>query len=216
MICLVVMTDGRVDCIVPTIESFANLNGHITTKLIHDDSGDPDYSDWLTRTYPDFRVISTEGRQGFDGAYRSAHAHLRQLDEPYIFSTEDDFVIDKPVPLNAMASVLRRRPHLAQMALLRGPVNPEEHAAGGVIEQHPDDYTTVTDGVTWREHRRFFTTNPSLYRRSLLDRHVWPQGANSEGRFGLELFTDPAIKCAFWGTGVSVTHIGHQRVGHGY
>jgi hypothetical protein len=219
---LVVMTDGRRECIRRTIPSaLVNLQGSIIGHLIYDDSGDPEYRDWLIEEFAPlgFGIAwSHAGRQGFSGAIRGAWAVLSQSPARFIFHLEDDFVFHRLIDLDAIADVLDRRPHLVQMALRRQPSNPLEREAGGVVEQYPADYVECTDGHHWwLEHRRFFTTNPSLYRTSLTER-TWPDGAYSEGRFSAELFTDPNVHCGYWGarhTGEWVEHIG-QRIGTGY
>ncbi len=220
MIAVAVRSEGRAECALQSIRSLdEQITGPITTRIIHDDSGDDSYNAWLTASFPAYRVVRTPGRSGFAGAYRSAHDHLRRLDEPFVFSTEDDFLYDRPVDLADMAATLVRYPHLAQLALLRGPVNDIERSAGGVIEQHPDSYTLRSDGGrSWIEHRRFFTTNPSLYPRSLIEQHEWPEGSESEGRFAIALFnSDPDIRSAFWGSGATwISHIGDERLGNGY
>jgi hypothetical protein len=118
-----------------------------------------------------------------------------------------------------MAAVLNEQRHLVQLVLRRQPWNAEERAAGGIVEQHPDDYQDATDGTNyWLEHRRFFSTNPSLYHRSLLTRS-WPDGEHSEGMFTHDLLRDETLRFAFWGardSGEWVTHIGRERVGTGY
>jgi hypothetical protein len=225
MIALVVFTDGRVDCIDQTIRSAAkNLHGSITTKLINDDSDDPEYRLWLRQNFEPlgFRLIPpAEGRQGFGGAIRHAWAHLKsETREPFVFHLEDDFTFNRPVDLDAMAFTLVNHPNLVQLALRRQPWNDEESAAGGIVEQHPHDYTQLMDehGAAWLEHRRFFTTNPSIYRRSLLQR-TWPEGEHSEGLFTHDLLRSEKTRFAFWGHRNDdpwVTHIGHQRVGVGY
>lgn len=82
----------------------------------------------------------------------------------------------------------------------------------------PGEYEDRTDGTHhWLEHRLFFTTNPSLYRRSLADRR-WPDAPDSERKFTDQLRAD-GRSFAFWGArhdGTWVTHIGDQRVGTGY
>jgi hypothetical protein len=222
MISLLVMTDGRADCLARSVASFDRLHGPITSRIIHDDSGDPDYTAHLKATYPGWALYSTGTRSGFAGAYRSAWAWLRIHDRnPLILSTEDDFVVTRDVDLRAMATVLDACPYLVQMALRRQAWNLAEIAAGGIVEQHPDEYTDCHDGVhDWLEHRRFFTTNPSLFRRRLILSHEWPDGPDSEGRFGVKLLlTDPTARSAFWGardSGEWVQHIGIQRVGKGY
>lgn len=216
---LLVMTDGR-DCIVDAVESArVNLAGQIAHRVIHDDTGDPDHRRWLKARFPGFEVIGGSERQGFGGAVHNAWAYLRCRPERFVFHLEDDFIVDRGVDLTAMAAVLDRNPHLVQLALRRQPWNDEERAAGGIIEQHPGDYVDVTDGDNWwLEHRRFFTTNPSLYRLSQCSTH-WPRGSLSEGRYTHQLLASPAVRFGFWGTresGQWVTHIGHERVGTGY
>lgn len=218
---LLVMTDGRKDCIAQTIPSaLTNLVGPITTRIIHDDSGDPEYRLWLEVMFPTFQIITTPTRQGFAGAYRSAWAWIAaNATESHIFSTEDDFTFNREIPLLSLARVLDREPGLIQLALRRQPWNEAERAAGGVVEQHPDAYIDrISDDGEWLEQRLFYTTNPSLFRRSLCAL-TWPLGTNSEGHFSHQLLADPAIRFGYWGarsSGEWVTHIGHTRAGTGY
>ncbi len=223
MIALLVMTDGRDDTLHETLASFAaNVSGPISERWIHDDTGDWRHAAELAERYPEFDVIETEGRSGFGGAIRNAWETLDRLSVArFVFHLEDDFTFTRPADLGDLADVLDLYPHLAQIAYRRQAWNDAERAAGGVIEQHPEDYTEQRAGALgpWLEHRRFFTTNPSLYRAELRQRR-WPQGAESEGRFGVSLFADnPATRCAFWGARTdppAVHHIGAERVGTGY
>lgn len=217
---LVVMTDGRRECILRAIPSLlANLRGPVTHQVIHDDSGDPDYRDWLRWAFPTFDVIGPAHRTGFAGAYGNAWRYLAERPERFVFATEDDFLYERSVDLLAMAELLDWYPHVAQVALRRQAWNDQEKAAGGIVEQHPGDYQDRTDGdLRWLEHRRFLTTNPSLYRTELC-RHGWPQVPNSEGVLTHQLLKDPDLRFAFWGERTDapwVTHIGAQRVGTGY
>lgn len=219
MICAVVMTDGRRDCIAESIPTLRKL-GPFSRRVIHDDSGDPEYRAWLMAEFPDFELIVTPSRSGFGGAYASMFRHMAAAVEPFLFVTEDDFVFHRYVDLTTVADTLTRHPHLVQLALRRQAWSDAEIAAGGVVEQHPDDYTECSDaGAQWLEHTRFFTTNPSMYRRTLCERG-WPTGQNSEGRFGIALREEhPDARFAFWGSrqsGEWVHHIGHERVGTGY
>jgi hypothetical protein len=217
---LLVMTDGRLDCIGQTIESAReNLGGEVTYKVIHDDTGDEAHRDRLRELFPDFEVIGQPTRQGFGGAIRSAWKHLQSRTERFVFHLEDDFTFNEPVDVPMMQRVLDRNPSLVQLALRRQPWNDAERAAGGIVEQHPDDYTDCSDGISdWLEHRRFFTTNPSLYRRGLTTR-TWPEGEHSEGRFGIELLENPTVRFGYWGRRTDppkVHHIGEHRAGTGY
>jgi hypothetical protein len=229
MIALLVMTDGRRDCIAATISSArVNLGPSvlISERWIHNDSPDPAFAEWLRASFPDFRIVTAVGRSGFDGAIRSAWLHLRTFSTArYIFHLEDDFTFNRPVNLAEMAAVLDYEPNLLQLALRRQPWNAEERAAGGIVELHPDDFERRTTKIDvlhvarWLAHRRFFTTNPSLYRRTLIETTRWPAGADSEGRYGIERFADPDVVAGFFGdrsSGEWVHHIGHERVGTGY
>lgn len=222
MIALLVMTDGRRECIEQTVDAFGDLAvGRISERWIHDDSGDPTYRAWLDDTFPTFRIISTPGRSGFGGAIRSAWEMLRLASTaPFVFHLEDDFVLRRPLDLDRLASCLNRHPNVVQLALRRQPWSEHERAAGGVVEQHPAAYTDRTDGLDeWLEHRLFFTTNPSLYRRSLVLREEWPTGNQSEGRFSHALLGDADLRFAYYGSRASgewVEHIGHKRNGTGY
>lgn len=159
-------------------------------------------------------VDDREHALGFAGAIQHG---WQQVTADWVMHFECDFTFDEPVDVAAIIAVLRTHPYLTQMALLRQPVNDIERAAGGVIEQHPDSYHTVRwQGQEWREHRRFWTTNPCVYPRWIVDRG-WPQRDQSEGVFGIELFAeDPARRAAFWKDRELVTHIGDVRGGVGY
>lgn len=217
MITLLVMTDGRKDCIERSIPAaLANLHGPTPTRIIHDDSGDPAYEDYLWATFEPFgfTVYSTGKRQGFAGAIRSAWAWLREHDRnPYIFHLEDDFIV-APVKLGDMVHALVEHPNIVQMALRRQPIG-AEIAAGGFL--HDSECVAVGKPPTqFLAHRKFYTTNPSLYRRELIVGNDWPEGSESEGRFSANLFTDPETYCGYWSDTELCEHIGRTRVGHGY
>jgi hypothetical protein len=227
------MTDGRRECISRSVPSaLAHLNGTIDQQIVHDDSGDPEYRDWLRAMFPTFDIIGTDRRCGFAGAYANAWRYLADTSHTWVFSTEDDFVFERDVSLLGMTRVLHQEPHIAQTALRRQAWNESEKAAGGVVEQHPDDYE---DSVIWVPcetewgapdcrpypvllHRRFWTTNPSLHRVETCLRG-WPEAKNSEGIFTHQLIEDPDLRFAYWGWRDDepwVTHIGEHRNGNGY
>lgn len=222
MMALLVMTDGRRDCIERAIPSaLERLHGRFTEFVIHDDSGDDAYHEWLTATFPQFQIVMTPGRSGFGGAIRSAWSHLAAHTEAhFIFHLEDDFIFNEDIDVVAMARLLTFERTLMQVALKRQPWNDIEIAAGGIVECAPEDYMQVTNGdIWWTAHRRFFTTNPNLYRASLVHEH-WPEGENSEGHFTHQLLARRrGHPFAFWGRKFDppkVTHIGNQRAGTGY
>lgn len=226
---LLVITDGRADYLARSVESIhLNLRGDIVERWMFDDSGDDDYRAELARRYPEFRLIDGGPRQGFGGAIRAAWAHLQWGSTArWILHCEGDFVYPDPVDLGLMVNVLDNRPHLAQMALVRQPWNAEEIAAGGLVSLSPESFEEFqsTQGHEWMEHRLWFTTNPSIYRRTILT-VGWPEGPNSEGVFTHRLLTGgtpetPGDQIAFgyWGLRNDpprALHIGVDRAGSGY
>lgn len=167
-------------------------------------------------------VVTVDDREhalGFAGAIQHGWNQVLETDCEYVFHLELDFVFRERVPVDRMADLLGCDTEIAQVALKRQPWNAEERAAGGIVELHPDDFMQcVMGGMTWTEHRRFFTTNPSLYRASLC-RLGWPQEPESEGVFTHRLLADPLLRFAFWGgkfAAPMVEHIGQERAGVGY
>lgn len=224
MITVLVMTDGRLDCLRASMASLmTHLHGPVTRWLVHDDTGDAVYRKLLRDMLgPVWELITTEQRSGFGGAYRHAYDWWLGNDtNDYLFSTEDDFTLTRAVDLEAMTQVLADHDHLTQLALRRQPWNPTEAAAGGIVESRPKDYTDCADvdGHAWLEHRVFHTTNPSLIPRRVLAAHPWPTVPHSEGVFSADVFTDPQARAGYWGardSGEWCRHIGTVRVGRGY
>lgn len=215
---LLVMTDGRDEYLKKTVSSaMTMLTGNIVERWMHDDTGDEVYRDKLRAQYPTFNHIGNGPRRGFGGAYAYAWENLRVGSKAkFIFNLEQDFVFNREIPLDDMAKVLNENPDVHQMALRRQAWNSEEIKAGGVIERWPDQFHQEEG---WISHRLFFTTNPSLYRRTLLDRS-WPTTEEAEGHFGIQLLSeDPIGKCGYWGQKTDlpwVTHIGVKRNGSIY
>lgn len=209
--------------------SAADMLPEFDHKVMVNDHADPAWCDYLDDRWPEFDILHPIGRRGFAGAIEAGWERIGYLGADWVFHLEADFRFNEPVNLGAMIEVLDRHSHLVQMALRRQSWNDAERAAGGIVEQHPDDYTEHTEkypctycpnghSYQWLEHRRFFTTNPSVYRASLCD-SGWPQVPNSEGIFTHQLLADPALTFGFWGprnSAPKVHHIGDERAGSGY
>lgn len=233
MIAIVIIGDGRDAYLRQCVGSLGQLYGPISEQWMYDDSGSPAYRKELASRYPSWRHINGGARQGCAGAFqqvwRQVNAGTRA---DFVFLIEQDFRFVRPIQLSAMAGLLDDRPYLAEVALLRQPWNSEEKRAGGIVEWHPDWYMDMTDVKDrkrryWLEHRSF-TTNPCLFRRSLLG-VPWPDHrpeAYSEGVFSHHIHTDgipgipgSQVRCAYWGkrgSGHWVEHIGYERIGTGY
>lgn len=215
---VVVFADGRDAYLDRAMESVAtDLCGSVDCRWLVDDTGDEKYRRELAVRYPDFHQIGHGPRRGFGGSIAHAWAILLlNSDATHVAHYEQDFVLTRPVDTSAIMGVLADHDHLAQMALRRQPCNPAEHNAGGVVELTPDAFEDQSDfaGNQWLEHRRFFTTNPSIYPLTLTERG-WPDVDQSEGMFSLDLFgSSPLVRCAYWGSresGVWAEHIGTER-----
>jgi hypothetical protein len=220
-ILLVVFTDGRADYLDRTLRSFREkVSGPFARMFIFDDSNDETYTAWVAEHFPDFAVLPNLARLGFGGTIARAWKLLASSPERYVFHLEDDFTFNRSVNLGAMIDCLDSSADLAQMALVRQAWNDDERLHGGVIEAAKArgiEFTPVAyHGHRWLEHRGWFTTNPSLYPTALCQRG-WPLEAESEGKFGLRLLEDPALRFGFWGDGEPwCTHIGDERAGTGY
>jgi hypothetical protein len=116
-----------------------------------------------------------------------------------------------------MIRALEDHPYLIQMALLRDACYPAERERGGILGHPESEFELVrSGGDEWLEHRRFFTLNPTLFRRHLTA-HPWPAERHSEAVFGRSLFRSPEARAGLWGDGQAwVTHIGEVRAGAGY
>ena len=141
----------------------------------------------------------------------------------YVFHLEEDWLFNRSFDVREMVQVLDGGT-VVQCALKRGPVNEVERNAGGLVEQWPDEYETcghvaAGDGIdaSWLEHRLFWTTNPCLYRMSLLSLYEWPDGPACERAF-TDVCLEDGWRFAFLGAHGDKPWITHNgaRTGTGY
>lgn len=220
-----IFTDGRMEFLKRTLASFqANLIGEISSVIMHDDSDNQHYAASLERQFVDFRGVPVqhmhhESRLGFGGSISRAWETAPALIDCWIH-LEDDFLLNGPLELRYILTILQANPHLAQICLLRQPWNDRESAAGGIWQQFPEAFTErETNGQKWLEHQKWFSTNVCVYPKWVMQ-VGWPEGQYSEGMFGFKLFEKhPAARCAYYGAKTDpprITHIGVGRVGTGY
>lgn len=153
---LIVRGHGRWGYLRQSVESIDATIGldRFARKILSVDGPGPD--EW-----PDgWDVLSTGAeRQGLTANVTQAWRALDDDDE-MVFDTEDDFLI-QDAPLDEMADVLDDHPHVANMTLVRQPVNPWEERAGGLLwsEHFQGDFA---DHGGWLEQRRLWSINPSV------------------------------------------------------
>lgn len=217
---LIIITNGRRDCIETTVASLERqATPAFTERLICDDSGDPEYAAWLKRTFPSFFVYA-HPHVGHGPAVAYAFRRAAQMGTPWVFFCEDDYEFNRPLDLEAMSRAMIANPAVTQMVVRRQGWFPAEVAAGGMIERFDPVLFTERgqDGTTWIEHRQFYSLNPHLTRRSFIAAHPWPAIPNSEHHFGRRLFSRPAVSAGIWGAKADepwARHFG-DRVGSGY
>lgn len=222
-ISLIITTCGRYDYLRKTqLSLLDNVIGKFYERIIVDDSCSNSYrAENLREVYNKSgftKIVIHEARKGFAGAYHSAFNAVSPESE-YTFILEDDFTFNEPIDLMKMVDILRWNPKLCQVALKRQAWNKAEIKAGGIVECDPDSFEDQTFwDLTWCEHRKFFTTNPSLVPMWVIQKG-WPLCERSEGVFTHELFKDPEVKSAYLGhkfDNPKVHHIGEVRNGINY
>lgn len=225
---LVCLTHGESKTLEYTLESFyEKVSPHPESTVIAcDGPGEIYIPSWLSNG----DAGNFWGKQlGFCGAVRelwqvatngTKNGPYYMGDLGFVFWLEHDFVFEKKVDLRPMAVTLAINARLAQMSLMRAPVNPDEFAAGGVMQQHKargsDFMKRSTYGSNWMEQNAYFTTNPSLMSVSFMRQNPWPAYTKEcEGKFGIDL-KSRGYTFGVWGNGETwVRHIG-ERTGFGY
>lgn len=172
---------------------------------------------------PVFTVDDRTHVLGFCGAIREGWELLRGslVEFDYVFHLESDFRFLAPFDLGLMAAILDAHPWLSQVALKRGPHGSEPE--GGFMAAWPDQWDNRSFRYSGVEHpycvqTAFFTTNPSLYKRSLVEVFDWPEAPACEQGFAHMLFTEGYDGGAYLGHTTDtplVEHIG-TRTGQGY
>lgn len=221
----VLTTDGRRDCVDQTVESIRdNLKGDLARRILFTDSDNAGYVRWLQGRFPDWRISLTGPRRGYGAAMNKAWAQLLRCTDGPVFWTEDDFTFNRTVDVDEMAGVLASNQRYAQLALRRQPWNPDEEAAGGVVEAHPGAFA---EELLWdntaadpRLHAvlsqsGWWTNNPSLVSPWVLFT-AYPEGKGAEGEFTFRLKQSRGdVLFGYWGamdSGEAVRHIGEIGV----
>lgn len=144
-----------------------------------DDSGRADDRIALRSLPAVDRVVPVaDGQAGYNAAMQRVCEIAG--DDPFVF-WEEDFELLASIDFYDMGQKLAERPHLAQLALLRGPHFPIEHEHGGLLEalavRLPGSVLGEVDGVI--EQVGTFTCNPSVWAEGIAARG-WPAGGYSE------------------------------------
>lgn len=138
---------------------------------------------------------------------------------PWVLLWEADFLPNSDVPLADMAAILDADNDLAQIALVRQPWWPNEHAAGGLLPSLEAQGILLYQADHHVEHTGGWTSNPCLFRRTLPAAQPWPTAAWSEAAYGAQLRA-AGYRFAYYGhraDGPRLTHVGQRTTySHGY
>lgn len=213
----IILTNGRKDCFEQMAQSLS-LVLDLGQGLIVDDSGNPEYAEWLRSRMPGWGVRTTPGYpDGYAGAMQEVWRYAARYE--HVFLIEDDFVFQRPMFTEGLVELLDTHPHIAQFILLRQPWFGNEIASGGLLEAMVDRGEVLDYKPEWVEQRVTWSSNPTVFRgANWVLAHPWPSGEGSEFRFGQRLFTDePGTVSAYYGDGKTpwVRHVG-ERSGFGY
>lgn len=183
----------------------AYLHG-MSDLVFVNDSPDPEDSAWLAQ----YGKVIDVGGQGYTKAMQVVcHAAEGQ---PIMF-WEEDFELLTHTHLEDLNEILWHRPHLAQIALLRGPHFPIEHEHGGLIEALVAQGHSFPEIGGVIEQTATFTCNPSVWRAHVTDLG-WPQ----YGGYTEEVKRDDLLRLGYrfgFLPGIRVSHSG-IRQGKGY
>ena len=178
---------------------------------------------------PGIVIYDSDRTEGFCDATSRAWEAGASSSEDFVMHLEHDFMFKRMVFLDHLADVLVVYPELAQMSLMRQPVNVDELREGSVVQSFPEGTFQLGDYIEGNDvslggakhqhfltHRAYFTTNPSLMLRDFMIDNPWPQYARMcEGRFTHDLIAR-GFSFGVWGAGEPwVEHIG-ERNGFGY
>ena len=214
-IILGIIDNKRPEFLAQTITSIeANISYDFLKKVIIDDSGDAAYGIYLQELYGNrYHIISHVKNLGLSGSVRSLWGLALFLDADFVMHIEGDFTFNQSIDVEDLWYVLGEYKNIAQVALKRQPCNPGEIEVGGFMKQNPESYRSgICGGKLYVTHRNFFTLNPCVYPRWVMELG-WEQGWG-EKEFGERLFANPETYCAYLGKiddPPLVEHIGNYR-----
>ncbi len=212
---IVFITDGRGHYLKQAIASVQEkLRGDFTHPFIINDSGDPEYAQWLSENYPHFKIINHPERRGLGGAVRSAWENILTTDANYLVHWEDDFVLDEKVDIRDLIKILHCETHLAQLLIKRNPWGwevPRSWMECVGLEHFTD---RSCPAGSWVESQKLFSFNPCVMPRKVLERAVIQCHDNMLEQHVTDVLLANGYKFGCYGTIADeplCTHVGDQR-----
>ena len=201
---------------------YQNLKGDIAKEIIVDDSGNPEYRQWLSDTYRNALIVHVgDNPMGYIKAMQKCFDEAVNSGCDYVLHTEDDFLLNCGVEVETLTSILYNNKHLSQIILQRQPWYPWEKAQPTYMDAIRSLGHEVIEvdhnGIILSEHSFYWSANPNVYPIEIA-KLGWPDKSNSE-----KLFTKKVMglgyKSAYLGGNYEpnqVTHIGEDKLGFAY
>ncbi len=207
-----VITDGRGEMLQQTLATaMEHIEGFSDLPIVGvNDSGDLEYADWLDGLSRQIAWRHHPSRRGLAAAIRTAWDTLDEAD--YVLHLEDDLRFTRLLWLENWITPLEADPYLAQVCLQRGPQEPVEIEAGGILPLYAKTHTVVErDG--WVEQDKLFSLQPNIC-PWWVTRVGWPEHGG-ETEFTAKLREhDPDVRFAYLGGMHEEPH--YEHVGHGH
>lgn len=226
--CWFILGNGRRGYLERTIASWeANLVGEAKYKIIFDDSGDPEYIQYLRDTFGDRFMIRPIGHRAMGQSYAIQHIFdtINTLDVDYVLEIEEDWMLFRPLVVQDVIEALDANPSVLQMRIPRTIWYADYHTldldAGSILYHHINIPGTTHSLVSndknswfeWRGDFYFWSHNPSIFNKKICSEiYSGPRSRSHEFDFGKELLSKyPNSTTGFWASNPYegyITHIG--------
>jgi hypothetical protein len=224
--CWFILGNGRKGYLERTIASWeSNLIGDVDHKIIFDDSGDAKYVDWLKKTFGSrFKIVPVgEKSVGQTAALGFIFKYIKELDVDYVLQLEEDWMLNRPLDISRIATVLRDNPNILQMRIPRvvwyAPYHVADLHHGSSLLQylnHPRTKANFRENdqdswYEWRGNFYFWSHNPSVFSKKILDENYgFISEPNHEQAFGVLLLkTYPNGSSGFWARNPYDAYVNH-------
>jgi hypothetical protein len=224
--CWFILGNGRKGYLERTIASWeSNLIGDADHRIIFDDSGDAKYVDWLNKTFGNrFKVVPVgEKSLGQTAALGFIFKYIKELDVDYVLQLEEDWMLNRPLDILRIATVLRDNPNILQMRIPRvvwyAPYHLADLHHGSSLLQYMNLPRTKTEfrangqdsWYEWRGYSYFWSHNPNVFGKRILDESYESiTEPNHEQHFGTLLLKKyPKGASGFWAKNPYDAYVNH-------
>lgn len=153
-------------------------------------------------------IQNDDKHQGMAANIQAGWSAVLQYDWDYLLHWEDDMVLLRPPPLDAMIEALETHPQVANLMLKRQPWNSIEEEAGDVVRAIQMLAPNSFDMGRWVMHDHIFSLNPCLIPRHIVEKG-WPAG--NEAQMTADLLSEGWMFGAWNDPEPYLDHIGVER-----